>query len=400
MKFCFEVATVYSRYLHFLFVIYVEIKSRFFRLKMNGNGRKSDLGRGKRPNQQQAQNTKRLNRKDMDSACYRLSRIPQKYSMAKAVKAENADSFAVNYYQSHPVDTRTMQEKLEEIDFKIQDQSLEDDERFSLLVQRKSLNIMIYGESSREAIRAATDFGAFYNVLEKPESALRNLLKAYSAAQQCEDLPEEDGFLLAVELADAGLNAKQAAKEKHKLIVLADNYLTPFAEFDSGTAAIMYRKDICLARIRAYRQKFPEAIEYYDKALHEYSAYAEEEKKAEKEGKGQTEEEEDEKDRDIVEPNLYVEAAVIAEKAENNEQALDWYKAAYNIYLDRGFKRAAKRILPKIQTENEEEEEKNEKETQPEDGENNEEDTNEPNDDNPEEKEAEKPEEPAPAPEE
>ena len=59
--------------------------------------------------QQQQVPQKKMNRKDMDSACYRLSRVPQKYSMTKAVKSENSDSYAVTYYQSNPVDTRTMQ---------------------------------------------------------------------------------------------------------------------------------------------------------------------------------------------------------------------------------------------------------------------------------------------------
>lgn len=301
----------------------------------------------------------------MDSACYRLSRVPQKYSMTKAVKSENSESFAVTYYQSNPVDTRTMQEKLEEIESKINDSNLEEDEKFTLLVQRKALNTMIHGENSPESIRAATDFGSFYNSLEKPDSALRNLSKAYAASKQTE-LSEEDAFLLAVELADASLNSSQPSKEKHKQIVTADNALTPFAEREEGTAQIIFRKDICLARLRAYRQKFEEAVSYYEKALSEYAAYKEAEKQQEKEDnngeeeekaeqpenpeKQETNEEEEanDKDRDIIEPNLYVEAADIAERANNTDKSNEWYKTAYDMYLDRGYKKAASRIEDKV----------------------------------------------------
>lgn len=332
----------------------------------SGN-RSGELNRSNnRQAQQQPQSTqKKLNRKDMDSACYRLSRVPQKYSMTKAVKSENSESFAVTYYQSNPVDTRTMQEKLEEIESKINDSNLEEDEKFTLLVQRKALNTMIYGENSPESIRAATDFGSFYNSLEKPDSALRNLSKAYAASKQTE-LSEEDAFLLAVELADASLNSSQPSKEKHKQIVTADNALTPYAEREEGTAQIIFRKDICLARLRAYRQKFEEAVSYYEKALSEYAAYKEAEKQQEKEGnngeeeekaekpenseKQETNEEEEanDKDRDIIEPNLYVEAADIAERANNTDKSNEWYKTAYDMYLDRGYKKAASRIEDKV----------------------------------------------------
>lgn len=360
--------------------------------------------------QQQQVPQKKMNRKDMDSACYRLSRVPQKYSMTKAVKSENSDSYAVTYYQSNPVDTRTMQEKLEEIESKINDSDMEEDEKFTLLVQRKALNTMIYGENSPESIRAATDFGSFYNSLEKPESALRNLSKAYAASKQVE-LSEEDAFVLAVELADASLNAKQPSKEKHKQIVVADNAITPFAEREEGTAQILFRKDLCLARIRAYRQKFEEAISYYEKTLSEYASFKEAEKQDDTENKENKEnaententegqespepqepqenqeneekqekqekqnpEEEDEKDRDIVEPNLYVEAASIAERAENYEKANEWYKTAYNMYIDRGYKKAAARIEDKIPREGEFGEEEEEEEARIE---NEEEDMNE-----------------------
>lgn len=350
----------------------------------SGN-RSGEINRTNKQAQQQAPQ-KKMNRKDMDSACYRLSRVPQKYSMTKAVKSENSDSFAVTYYQSNPVDTRTMQEKLEEIESKINDSNMEEDEKFTLLVQRKALNTMIYGENSPESIRAATDFGSFYNSLEKPESALRNLSKAYAASRQVE-LSEEDAFLLAVELADASLNAKQPSKEKHKQIVVADNALTPFAEREEGTAQILFRKDLCLARIRAYRQKFEESISYYEKSLSEYASFKEAEKQDENENKENNEEktedqqeqqeqqeqqqenqeqqnteEEDDKDRDIVEPNLYVEAASIAERAGNEEKANEWFKTAYDMYLDRGYKKAAARIEDKIHREGEFGEEEEEEE--------------------------------------
>ncbi|OHS93819.1 hypothetical protein TRFO_02339 [Tritrichomonas foetus] len=282
--------------------------------------------------------------------------------MSKAVKAETSDSFAVQYYSDNPVDTRTPQEKLDEVESKLGESNVDNDEKFSLLVQKRSLCQMIYGENSPESIRAATELGAFYNSLEKPESALRNLNKAHQSAKQVQ-LEEEDGFLLALELADASLNSKQGSKqERHKQIVLADNTLTPYAEHEGATPQIVFRKDLCFARIRAYRQKFEEAVNYYEKALSEYSASKENnEKKDDDEKKDDNEkkdDEEEEKEEDIIEPNLYVEAAQIAEKAES-EKSEEWFKKAYDLYTQRGFEAEAKRIENKIPSEegNEEEEE-------------------------------------------
>ena len=300
--------------------------------------------------------TKRMNRKDMDTSSYRLSRVPQKFNISKAVKDEPAESYGAQYYSQNPIDTRPLPEKLEDVESRLEDGELENDEKFSLLVQRKSLCTMIYGENSPEAVNSSADLGAFYNSLEKYESALRNLSKANAAAQQTE-LDEADGFKLALELADATLNSKQGSKqERHKQIIIADKALSQYAEFEPGTPTNAFRKDICFARIRAYRQKFEQAIQYYDRALDEYQAYKDEQDQDEDETRKENREnsdEDEEKAQDIIEPNLYVEAAQIAEKGKDKDKMDQWYRKAYDLYVDRGFVHEAKRIECKLPSETE-----------------------------------------------
>jgi hypothetical protein len=260
--------------------------------------------------------------------------------MSKAVKAEPSESFATTYYSQNPLDTRPPQEKLSDVDSKLSDGPADDDEKFTLLVQKKTLAQMIYGEASPEAIRATIELGAFYNEHNKPDSAARNLSKASQNAKQTE-LQQEDLFTLAVELSDANLNASAANRlDKAKQVVIADAALTPHSEYASENKLDCFRRDLYLGRIRSFRMHWAESLSFYEKALEAYSAVHQNEQQCEEEG--------EEKERFPEEANIYVEAAQVAEKIENCDKASRLYRKAYNLYLELGYDEDAERIEGKI----------------------------------------------------
>jgi hypothetical protein len=255
--------------------------------------------------------------------------------MSKAVKSETSESYAATYYSQNPLDTAPPEDKLASVDSKLSESELEDDDQFTLLVQRKTLCQMIYGENSPESVQATTKLGAFYNHHGKPDSALRNLTKAKQSAQQTE-LADEDGFALAIEYADANVNGSSTSRQdKTKQVALADNSLSPYAEFETEDGMLKFRRDLLLARIRGDRTKWNDSLVFYQRALENYQA-------THPEGEGETEE------KNPEQANIYVEAAAIAERIEGCDQAPELYKRAYDLYIDLGFEEDAEKIAPKI----------------------------------------------------
>ncbi|KAH0786148.1 hypothetical protein GPJ56_009825 [Histomonas meleagridis] len=304
---------------------------------------------------QQYQRTNRLNQKEIDSSCYRLSRASPKYSTS--IKSNQNESFAETYYSNNQVDTRPPEEKLEEINDKLQDKDLDDDEKFILLVQKRSLCQMAYGDNSAEAIRAGTELGAFYNESGKPESGLRNLNKAHQSAKITKDeLTDEDKFKLAVEIAHSNIYAKaQNKQEKSKGIHSADSILSPYSETESEDKVLSYRRYLYLAKIKYYKRKYTESVDFYEKALNGYQPPP---KKKNKKHDDNEEEEKEEEKKSSDEPDLYVEAAMAAEKAGDEDKAHEFYKKAYDLYIDLEYEEKAEAIKDKAVREEEEEEEK------------------------------------------
>jgi hypothetical protein len=282
----------------------------------------------------------RLNQRDLDSSCYRLSRVRGQFVISKACKSDPPGSFSITYFSQNPIDTRPPKEKLEEIDSKLSEGNLERDEQFTLIVQKRILCQLIYGEISPEFLRATTELAQFYNSHNKPDSASRNLIKAPTQAKQV-NLTEEDEFALAVELADANLNASAPSKlEKAKQVALADIQLTPYASYESPNKLNCFRRDLCLARIRSFRTKWEESLEFYELALR---AYPETHPEPEK---GPEEESPEEKTPD--EANIYLEAAQVAERIPGCEKAPGFYRKAYDMYIKLGYDEDAARIEDKI----------------------------------------------------
>lgn len=297
-------------------------------------------------------NSTKLNQKDMDSSCYRLSRVPEKYTKAnKAIKGNINQSYAVGYYSENPVDDRPPKEKLEEIEARL-GESNNDDEKFTLLVQKKSLSIMEYGENSKEAANAATELGSFYNQTGHSESALRNLNKAQQN-DGTSKLEGDDALAFNVELADANLNAKPPNKQDcAKQLNAADKALSPFAEAETEDNKLSYRRYLLLARIKSRKRKHQDADGFFDKAIDLGPSVIE--------GGKET----------VEMAYLYEEAAINAEKLEENssEQEQDTevdgekpkgkeriqhlYKEAYDIYSALDLEEDKKRIEPHLANEN------------------------------------------------
>jgi tetratricopeptide (TPR) repeat protein len=261
--------------------------------------------------------------------------------MSKAVKSEPDESFAISYFSQNPIDTRPPQEKLDSIEEQLKDGNLGKDERFTLLVQKRTLLQLLHGESSAEFVRASLDLGAFYNSVNKADSASRNLGRAAQFAKQTE-LQDDDEFALAIELADANLNAPAATKlEKAKQVAVADLQLSPYAEYESPNEVASFRRHLCLARIRSFRTRWEEALAFYEKALAGYqAAHPPEEPPAE---------ETPAEEKIPEEANICVEAAQVAERVTGCTKASELYRKAHEIYTEMGYEEDAARIEGKFE---------------------------------------------------
>ena len=114
-----------------------------------------------------------------------------------------AESIAVRFFNNHPeatINPRPLEEKISDIDELFLDGRVEDDDIFELLVQKKSMCELLYGEQSVETVIASIQLGAFYNKIEKFQSAYRHLKVAYDiSSQYTKKLATQDQLVLSVE---------------------------------------------------------------------------------------------------------------------------------------------------------------------------------------------------------
>lgn len=271
----------------------------------NQNTRRSQP-RTPQPDHQHSVST-RLNAKDLDSSCYRLSRVPQKFATDKLTKQEQNGNYAETYYKNNPdveIDTTPPLEKYENVrkalKEKIQsneqnfeecgeeqskqkgkgnkdqsDASTKDDERFVLLVQQKSLAFLVFGENSPESVCALTDLGAFYNEHGYPDSALRNLKKAQSMCNahnnQRVQISEGDKIRLDIETADANMNITPSSiHEKKKKIDLSERLIAQYANKEIEDVQLRFRRDYLLANIYYRKRKYEECVPFFEAAGEAY----------------------------------------------------------------------------------------------------------------------------------
>ncbi|KAH0793559.1 hypothetical protein GPJ56_002606 [Histomonas meleagridis] len=275
---------------------------------------------------------KKLSRKDIDSSSHRLSRVPQKFAPNKAVQRENAESFAEKYFRENPdaKDSTQPDEKLKAIEEKLEQEDVEQPEKFKLLVQQKALRFIIYGENSVQALRSYTALGVFYNQNYRPNSALRHLSKAHQLEEMVE-IEEEESIVIAVETAIAHLALRNNQQSNSiKRANLAERAISKYKDCDIENPMLRYKRDISKARIYATRGHFDDAINSYEEA---WNALDEANNGEEKEETAQ----------------LFEELSEACEFAEKMKKAKENYKRASEIYENLGMDQYADDLKQKYE---------------------------------------------------
>ena len=252
-------------------------------------------------------------RSQINASSHRLSRVPQRYSTSRAAKQESSESFAASFFANNPdvpIDTRPPIDKIDEIDTKLQSGPLDDNEKFNLLVQKKSLCFLAFGENSPESVSALTAIGAFYNQQKRPESAMRHLSKAQILAKTV-DLEPEEAMNLAVEFAESNLAMKTSTKQENaKYRNAAMNALQPFLDVNADDKFLIYRRDLLIARATARSNHYDETKASYKKAKRSLQEA--------NDGK---------KTQDTA--SIYSEMAEVAQKANQQDDSDKYYTKAY-----------------------------------------------------------------------
>jgi len=308
-----------------------------------------------RPNTISGTETKqfaKLQSKEVHSSAYRLSRVPQKFDVAKLRQANKSESWAESFFKSNPdqkVDKRPPIEKLEEISSKIAENGQEYQERLSLLLQQKALRYIIYGENSVQSLQSHAEIGILYNKNERYSSAVRHLQKAYQ--MESLEVVKNDSQMpvllieVTVELAEAYLNLAKTSNTRQNLDSAEQCVIR--INFDQVDDLIMKsRIALIKARAKSIGKKNAEAIDLYKSALDiTADAY--------------------QNAPHIKIAQLYEEMAQNAENAKNDKNGLlnkmilstdisslvgNYYSEAYNMYVDLELLDDAERVRSKVPT--------------------------------------------------
>lgn len=280
-----------------------------------------------------------MNRSNIDNSCYRLSKTAP-INGNKVVLAELVEPFADKYYREHPderEDLRPPEEKLKEIETKL-DENLEENDRFALLMKQKCYIYNVYGDTSEEALRVHASLGDFYNFSNKPKSALRHFEKSH-ALEPGKELDNDIIARIAVGTAEAHLALSADSKKE---LNLAGTTLKPALDLEIENKMLKFRRDLTNARIFSAKQKYDEAYEAYLVAEQSHN---------------ECEHEEDESTAKI-----YTEFGEAARNAHKYHESIPYYQKAYDIYTKLEMEDQAKEIEPFLQLHEEEEEQKVEEE--------------------------------------
>jgi tetratricopeptide (TPR) repeat protein len=219
--------------------------------------------------------------------------------------------------------------ELEEVQSLLQSE-LKDQERFTLLAQQKSLAFIVFGENSREALHTLYSLSRFYNLQNRPESALRHLAKAQQISDGLEPGPESDRIALAIELADAHLQSQRTTKQdRNKHLNATESALEPFVKVMIEDPHLAFCRDLLVARMAARKRNFEVAFQSYDRAVEALSMFNEGVVTAET-------------------ANLWLEGAAVAEKAKDDSKAGKMYRKAYQTFLTLNIDEAARMIEQKL----------------------------------------------------
>lgn len=205
--------------------------------------------------------------KEQDSAAHRLSRIPQRYSTNRAIPTDKQETYCVAYFRNNPEaeDLRPPAEKLAELEEKLEDE-MDPSEKFTVLIQIKSIQYMVHGENSVESLRSHAALGMFYNENHRPASALRHLTKAHHL-EQINTIDRNESITIAIETAESHLalrNEKKSGTNRH--INLASQSIEPYFNEEIEDLHLRYKRDITKARISSCKGLYKESITDYQTA--------------------------------------------------------------------------------------------------------------------------------------
>jgi tetratricopeptide (TPR) repeat protein len=262
----------------------------------------------------------------------RLAHVSPRFASSKRAELEKNETYAVTYFKNNPdavVDTRPPEDKLAELTTRLEDYDLETTDKFTILIHQKSLNYILYGETSIEALRSHLALGVFYGDNHRPVSALRHLQKVASLKQNYE-LERTEEITLAVETADAHLQLRSDNRvESQKHINQAAEVIKSVQDEDIEDPLLKYRRDLVKSRILAARGRVENAMRQYEITLESLSAVTGGE------------------DSNMT-AKLYLEIAQTAEAAKDTEKAGDFYARSYQMFSDLGMEESAAAILPKV----------------------------------------------------
>ena len=266
---------------------------------------------------------KTLKKDRMDSSCYRLSKTAP-LGVKKGKATETTELYSTKYFREHPEeadDTRSPVDKLKEIDQEL-DSDLDDEEKFNLLMKQKALRYMAFGDTSVEALYSHTSLGEYYNFNDMPESAIRHFNKAKNL-QKNNEVEEEVKARIAIGTAEAHLILSENSRKE---ISQAATAIKPVLNTTIQDPHLRFRRDICNARILFSKEKEEESFEEYKKAEETLKEIAPEE------------------DEGIA--SLYVEMGEPGRLCGKENEAVPFYKKAYDIYKSLEMEEEAKEIEP------------------------------------------------------
>jgi tetratricopeptide (TPR) repeat protein len=278
---------------------------------------------------------KKLKQRDMDSACHRPSRVPQKFTAGRAIQNEKQDSYAVSYFKCNPdrKDTTPPERKLAAYEEGLNG-NLSSSERFVLLVQQKAARYIVYGETSAEALRSHAAIGSYYRQNDRPESALRHLTRARQL-EETNDIDPIESLRIAIDMSESYLAMKTDRKvQAVKNLSQANEAISRHELTEVADARLRYRRDLVIAHIASLRGNHNKAVAHYRRA---WNALNE---------SGGTENEEG--------AVLHAELADSLSIIGKHKTAAENYQRAHEIYTKIGMEEQARRLESRLPTGTEE----------------------------------------------
>ena len=288
---------------------------------------------------------------EMESSINRLSRVPNKNKITKNDISSQPKEYALKYFSEHPDesdDTRAPAEKISEINDLLDSEEISLNKKFKLLVHKKILTSLVYGELSKEAMDSIMDLAEFYNQNNRPESSKRLIHGAKGISEEI-GASKEDKFRIAVESATSYMQTETSSdSERFNNIQKAGNALKKYTEYESDNKYLMYRRDLIFARSNFYFGEYQASISFYEKAYESLDIA--------NQGK---------QDEQVA--SLMCETAHCIEIIGDLQNAADLYRNANSIYDELELKKQVEKTKEKIRKLEEkiEKKRKEEKENQP-----------------------------------